>query len=180
MIESILLPSATKGWCPYCRTELKVPDGHADPIMICPMCGHKVALRASRIFRENTRNRKAWWASVLLLLLTIGVLGYYYRGHITSGFGFLAGTTGGNKSAALSLAFAVLIIVCVFFWMIFPILVWCGLKDLRRRTAELDQTTRLCVHHLAQLSAQQDIAKSDSSPEQKKTGVPPPGNIGSA
>ena len=106
-------------------------------------------------------------AVAILAVLTLGFLSYWFRGHLTSGFGFVAEATGGRTAAALSLALILFILVCAFFWMIFPIVVYFGLKDLRRRTAELDQTSRLCVHHLAQLTANQDVSEPKTTPEQK-------------
>ena len=106
-------------------------------------------------------------ALALLAVLTLIFLGYWFRGHISSGFGFVAEATGGRTAAVLSLVLILFILVCAFFWMILPIIVFFGLRDLRRRTAELDQTSRLCVRHLAQLTANQDVSEPKTTPEQK-------------
>ena len=59
-------------------------------------------------------------------------------------------------------------------WMLFPIFVYVGLKDLRRRTAELDRTTKLCAHHLARAAADRDAAKIDDAPAQPEPGAESP------
>jgi hypothetical protein len=128
-----------------------------------------VAVCAAVDFRPPTgrRNRVIRLAVAILAVLTLSFVGYWFRGHLSSGFGFIAEVTGGRMTAALSLALILFILVCAFFWMIFPIVLYFGLKDLRRRTAELDQTSRLCVRHLAQLAVNQDVSQPKTSPEQK-------------
>jgi hypothetical protein len=141
-----------KGWCPHCRAEIEILD--ADP--------------------APGRNWRIWAIVGGVIALTLAWLGYRFRGHLSSAFGSLADATGGKTIAVLCLALAVFVLVCIFFWMVFPILIYFGLKDLRRRTARLDQTTQVFVQQLAQLSTQQDVAKSESAPEQKVRGTASP------
>jgi hypothetical protein len=100
-------------------------------------------------------------------VLALAALGYRFRGHVSSAFGSLAEAVGGKMFAALSLALALFLVVCLVFWMIFPILVYFGLRDLRRHTARLHETAQRSLQHLAQLTAQRDISKAEPAPEQK-------------
>jgi len=158
-----------KGGCPCCLAEIEIPDEHPDPDISCPNCGRRVAVRAALGFRRESRgrSRKVRLTVAGLAVLTLSLLGYWFRGHLLSGFGFVAEATGGRTTAALSLALVLLALVCAFFWMILPILVYFGLKDLGRRTTELDQTTRLCLRHLAQLTVNHNVSKPMPAPEQK-------------
>jgi hypothetical protein len=130
-------------------------------------------------FRQGLRgrNRKVWVTVASLVALTIGLVGYRFRGHLSSAWGLVAEAMGGRTAAALILTLALFVLVCVFFWMILPILVYLGLKDLRRRTAKLDQTTQLCVRHLAQLTADHDVTKPEPAPEQKAGKDVPPAAV---
>ena len=88
-----------------------------------------------------------------LVLLALGLAAYSFRGHLTSAFGFITEATGSKTNAVLSLVVALCVLVCLvtclFAWLVFPIIVFFGLKDLRRRTAELDRTTRLLADLVA-------------------------------
>jgi hypothetical protein len=169
MSTTIMPPSSNIGWCPYCRSQIEIPQAQAHPVIPCPGCARMVAVCAAVDFRppSRRRNRVICLVVAILAVLTLSFLGYWFRGHLSSGFGFVADATGGKTTAALSLALILFILVCAFFWMIFPIVVYFGLKDLRRRTAELDQTSRLCVRHLAQLAVNQEVSKPKTTPEQK-------------
>ena len=175
-MKDLMSPPSQKGCCPGCHAEIEIPDDHAQAAISCPNCARKVAVRAAVDFRRESlrRNRKVWVAVMGLVALTLGLLGYRFRGHLSSGFGLVAEATGGSTTAVLSLTFALLALVCVFFWMIFPILVYLGLKDLRRRTAKLDQTTQRCVRHLAQLTAHQDVPQPEPKTEKESRGTVPP------
>ena len=119
-------------------------------------------------FDQKSQRLTIIWVIVAgLAALTLAILGYRFRGHLSSAFGLLAEETGGKTVAALSLVGALFILVCAFFWMIFPILVFLGLRDLRHRTARLHETTELCVQQLAQLTAQDEALKAEAAPEQK-------------
>jgi hypothetical protein len=89
------------------------------------------------------RLRKHWkiWLSASLVGLLIFVyLGYRYRGHVSSAFGWISEETGGDTMAVLVIVLALVGLVYAFFCLIFPIIVYFGLRDLRRRTAEIEKT----------------------------------------
>src|SRR5262245_37103930 len=103
-----------------------------------------------------SRRYNGWKALLIIFFIALVVLGYLayrYRGHLFSAFGWITDETGGKTPAVLSIALALGMLVCFVFWMIFPILVYFGLKDLRRRTAELNETAQTCARLLSQVSA---------------------------
>jgi hypothetical protein len=168
-------PGLPKGRCPGCQTELEIAGDYSHPVISCPNCARQVAVGAAVAFRRASRRRNLMvWATVFgLLAIAIGFIGYRFRGHLSSGFGFLAEATGNKTIAVLSLVLAVLILLCIFAWMVFPILVYLGLKDLRHRTARLDQTAQRSMQYLAQLTAHQNTVKPDPTPEQRTDGAVP-------
>lgn len=96
----------------------------------------------------RTRSSHRWILPLLVFVLVIAALaylGYRYRGHVLSAFGYVTDATGSKTNAALTVALALAILICLFFWFIFPIVVYLGLRDLRRRTAELDETIQLAL-----------------------------------
>ena len=117
-----------------------------------------------RILRE----RKVWLAIATIAVLSLLVLGCFYRRFLLSGLDLVGEATGGRISAALALALGLLALVWVFVWMAFPIFVYFGMRDLRRRTAQLDRTTKLCAHYLSRVTAEQQGAKIDDVPEEKE------------
>jgi hypothetical protein len=99
------------------------------------------------------RIKRALWITLpFLAILALGALGYAYRIRLKVGLDFLVEETGSRTMAALCLILALFTLVCLLLWMLFPLLVYLGLKDLRRRTSELDETTRVCARHLARLA----------------------------
>jgi hypothetical protein len=170
---------SNKGWCPRCRAEIEIPDGYPAHVT-CPNCDAEVAPGAAVNFRQESRmrRRRVWSIVAGLALLTLVFFSYWYRSYLFSGFGLVVEATGGRTLAVLSLALALFVLVCFFFWMIFPMLVYFGLRDIRRRTAKLDQTTRLCLRHIAQIPPQQEVPTSEPEPKARcaapPSTVPPP------
>ena len=167
------MPTPLKGWCPQCRAPLEFPANDPDAVIDCPNCGRRVASRAALTDNaQSTRNRRvAWLVGSAVVLLALLVAGYIYRGHVLSALDFIAEATGSRTTAALSVAGGLLVLLWLLLWMLFPIVVYFGLRDLRRRTAELDETTRLCVRHLAQLNAERDLARAQRTESGKAPGV---------
>jgi hypothetical protein len=167
------MPTALKGWCPQCRGEIKIPAEHTGPVQ-CPNCSREVSGEAAVDYRRRNRSSKAVVCLALAGILVVGLaaFGYVYRGHVLSALDFVGDVTGGRTTAALSLVGGVLVLVWLLLWILFPIVVYLGLKDLRRRTAEVEETTRLCVRHLARLTADHDCppAKSESGPSKIRPG----------
>jgi hypothetical protein len=88
---------------------------------------------------------KVWLAALFLCLLGILVLvylGYRYQGHVSSAFGWISEETGGKKMAVLAIALTLSGLIYGFFCLIAPIIVVLGLRDLRRRTAEMEKTVQ--------------------------------------
>ena len=109
--------------------------------------------------------RLSWGGiAALLLLLLLLVLGCIYRHHLVAGLDLVGEATGGRTSAALCVALAVLVLVGLIIWMLFPLFVYLGLRDLSRRTAELDQTMKLCAQHLARTSPEPPAVQAQKAP----------------
>lgn len=120
------------------------------------------------------RKRAVWLAIVAVAVLSLVVLAYLYRRFLLSGLDLVAEATGSRKTAAVCLALAVVALLWLLVWMLFPIFVYFGLKDLRRRTAELDRTTKLCAQHLARVTADRPISNTHDLPEQRETDAESP------
>lgn len=112
---------------------------------------------------KESRKRAVWLTVVALLVLVLLVCGYLYRRFLLSGLDLVAEATGSRLTAVLCLALGLIAFLWLFVWMLFPIFVYVGLKDLRRRTAELGMTTTLCAQHLAQATADREAAKNDET-----------------
>jgi hypothetical protein len=166
------MPTSLTGWCLHCRGRIAVPAGLREVTVECPHCGREVDGAAAVEFRQRFhRNRRRIWLGIgLVLVMAAGVSGYIYRSRLRVGFDFLVDETGGNTAAVLSLMIALLALVWVALWFLFPILMYIGLKDLRRRASELEETTKLCARHLARLSGDRQ-----SPPQSKgvKVRLPP-------
>ena len=83
------------------------------------------------------------WLSVFFLgfvgLLALAYLGYRYRGHVSSAFGWISEETGGKKMAVLTIALTLCGLIYGFFCLISPIIVVLELRDLRHRTTEIER-----------------------------------------
>lgn len=112
-----------------------------------------------------------WLVLSALVLLTMALLAWIFRPFLLSGLDLIAEATGSRASALAVTAVGLLALIWIFIWMLFPIFVYFGLRDLRRRTAALDATTRMCARYLARLDNDRFISKLSSSPED-----PPPGS----
>jgi hypothetical protein len=112
-----------------------------------------------------------WLVICLLAALVLAILGYAYRRFLLSGLDLIAEGTGGRKTALLCVVLGLVALIWLLIWMLFPIFLFFGLRDIRRRTAELDRTTRLCARHLAQLSANHQAPQVPNSPDQKAQGT---------
>ena len=158
-------PVSRKGWCPYCQTEIALPE-HSGPVVVCSNCARTIAVQAAPDVRRRSRSTssKIWGTIAGVLALALVILGYRHRGHLSSAFGYLTDATGGRTIAILSLIAAFFLLACFVFWLVFPILVYLGLRDVRRRTARLDQTLELCGQQLVWLTGQRDAAKLDPPP----------------
>jgi hypothetical protein len=88
------------------------------------------------------RSWKAWLSALGLICLALAYFGYRYRGHVFSAFGWISEETGGKTMAVLTIALTLCALIYALFCLLFPIIVCFGLRDLRRRTAEIEQTTQ--------------------------------------
>jgi hypothetical protein len=91
---------------------------------------------------------KMWVAVCVLALLFLAYFAYRHRAHVSSAFGWISEETGGKTIAVLTIALTLCGLVYGLFCFIFPILVYSGLRDLRRRTAEIEQTIQMCAKTL--------------------------------
>jgi len=71
-------------------------------------------------------------------------------------------------SAALCLLLGLLALVWLFVWLLFPLFVYLGMRDLRRRAVELDRTMKLCAQHLARIAAGTPVAEREDTPAQQR------------
>jgi hypothetical protein len=94
-----------------------------------------------------TRKNAIW-----LALAAVAVLLLVYRRFLLSGLDLVAEATGNRWTAVLSLALGLLVLSSVLAWMCLPIVIYFGLRDLRRHAAELERATNLCARHLSQLA----------------------------
>lgn len=101
---------------------------------------------------SNPLKRTLGIAVTLIAIAALGALAYVYRERLNLGLTFLIDETGSKTAAAAFVVLALFAVVCLVLWMVFPFLVFVGLKDLRRRTSDLDQSTKLCAQHLAELA----------------------------
>src|SRR5690242_13009016 len=147
-------------WCRSCGGRIEASPDSAGPLE-CPYCGVRAPLGGALdpTGRAATLRSRAIW----LILAAVGVLliigfGLWYRRFLLSGLDLVAEATGGRTSALLAVVAIVLLAAGLLVWMLLPFFVYLGLRDLRRRTAELARTTRLCAHHLARANAQGQMA----------------------
>ena len=104
----------------------------------------------------------AAFAAVMLLLV------FFYRRFLLSGLGLVAEATGGRTSAALCLLLGLLALVWLLVWLLFPLFVYLGMRDLRQRTVELDRTMKLCAQHLTRIAADSPAAEREDMPRQRQ------------
>lgn len=116
------------------------------------------------------RKRTIWLVLAAMALLALGIFAWFDRRFLLSGLDIVAEATGSRTTALLALAFGFLALVWVLVWMLFPIFVYLGLRDLRRRTAALDLNTRLCASHLARLAEERHGSRSSPSSEPQPPG----------
>jgi hypothetical protein len=91
---------------------------------------------------------KVWLSAFAFGILVLAYLGYRYRGHVSSAFGWISEETGGKTMAVLTIALTLCAVVYALFCLILPIIVYFGLRDLRRRTAHLEETMQTFVRLL--------------------------------
>jgi|SRR5579864_8984178 len=115
----------------------------------------------------NRCGKRRIWITAAAILAVLIVVGIFYRRFLLSGLDLVAEATGSRTSAALCLALALLVLVWLLVWLLFPVFVYFGLRDLRRRTAELDRTMKLCVPRLTQNPAEPATTKVEDVPREK-------------
>jgi hypothetical protein len=108
---------------------------------------------------SNRSKRTLWLVVAGIAIIVLGTLGYIYRTRVRLGLDVLVDETGSRTMAVLCVVLSLLVLCCLLLWMVFPLLVYLGLKDLRRRTSELDETTRACARHLAAMAEECDRPK---------------------
>jgi hypothetical protein len=115
----------------------------------------------------NGCGKRRIWITAAAILAALIVLGIFYRRFLLSGLDLVAEATGSRTSAALCLVLALLVLVWLLVWLLFPVFVYFGLRDLRRRTAELDRTMKSCVQRLTQNTAEPATPKVEDAPREK-------------
>jgi hypothetical protein len=162
------MPTFLSGWCPECRAPIRIAARQPPLELECPTCGRIINSEAALAgARQSRRELLAWSVVAVVVLISLATLGYVFRGHVLSALDFVAEATGDRLTALAALVGGLVVLLWLVLWLLFPIIVYLGLKDLRRRTTELDQTTRLCVRHLAQLTAERDSPCDQKEPETK-------------
>ena len=119
---------------------------------------------------NGSRKRTVWIASAAVLTVLLAV-GFCYRHFLLSGLDLVAEATGSRKSAALCLVVVLLALLWLFVWLLLPLFVYFGLRDLRQRTAELDRTMKLCAQLLTRTTAEPPAPKIEEMPRQQGPGT---------
>lgn len=169
------------GWCIHCRTPISIPSGYASALVACPQCAREVPVQAALAYRRGYRRsrRAAWVILGLGLLVGLAAAGYLYRGRLTSAFDLLVEVTGSTANAAWSLGGALVVLLWLALWLLFPFLAYMQLRRLERRAAELDESTRICLRHLARLTSSDDKpGHARSGQGSATTAVSPPPDAG--
>jgi hypothetical protein len=81
-------------------------------------------------------------AALFVVFLVLLYLGFRYRGHVSSAFGWISEETGGTAIAVLTIALTLIGLVYGFFCLIFPIIVFFRLNDLRRQMSAVTQSVQ--------------------------------------
>jgi hypothetical protein len=118
----------------------------------------------------SSSGKRVWIASAAVLAALL-VLAFFLRHFLLSALDLVAEGTGSRTSAALCLLGGLLVLALLLVWVLFPIFVYFGLRDLRRRTAELDRTMKLCAQGLARTAAEPPAHKVVDALEQKGPGT---------
>jgi hypothetical protein len=172
------MPALLKGWCVHCRGRIHTTADRRDDVVECPHCGREMAASAAVEYRQSYHRIRRWiWLAVAAGAgLSMGVAGYLYRSTLLAGFDRLVDEAGSRPVAVACLAAALVVLVWVALWMALPILVYIGLKDLRRRAAELNETTKLCARHLARLTRSPAPPRNGEWTKPASTEPPPEGS----
>ena len=101
---------------------------------------------------SNRSKRTLWMVVPTIVIAAVAALAYVYRSRIELGLGLLVDETGSRTMAAVCLVLGLFALCCLLVWMVFPILFYVGLKDLRHRTSEMNETTKVCANHLARMA----------------------------
>jgi hypothetical protein len=124
-------------------------------------------LAAADSLPNSGRKRWVFWLIITVVVaLSLGTLGYFYRGRVFASLELVDEATGNRTLTLLSVALAVVLLICVALWMVLPVIVYCGLKDLNRRATALDQTMRLCLHQFAPPTSNREAPPPDSKPKE--------------
>ncbi len=109
-------------------------------------------------YRKHFRRarRRIWMGLAAVVLIGLVSLAYFNRALLRWGYDLLVEETGSHTAAFGCLAAGLLALLWLALWILFPLVVFAGFRELRRRTVELEETTRLCARHLAQLTARAD------------------------
>lgn len=152
------------GWCVHCRGRIDLTAQDWDSMIDCPHCGREMEASAAVAYRRRFRRTRRWLWIGAGVLAVIGLASLVYFNHALLRWGYdrLAEEMGSHTAAVACLAAALLAALWLVCWMLFPLVVFIGLRDLRRRTLELEETTKLCARHLARLTSRAE--RRDGSP----------------
>ncbi len=161
------MPTFVKAWCPYCRGPMEVSTDRQELVIACPHCGRDLVPKAAVAYRQSVHpdRTKLWSVVAGTTVLLMALLGFVLRHRIKAAFFLVADELGGNLEAVLCLGLGVLLLVWLVVWMLLPVQLYLSLREIRRRTADLEETTLLCARHLSRLSAQRSTAVPVSDPE---------------
>jgi len=119
---------------------------------------------------SNRTKRTFWILAAAAAIIAVGVVGYVYRSRIKLGLGVMVDETGSRTMAAVCVVLGLFALFCLLLWMLFPILFYFGLKDLRGRTSELNETTKVCACHLARLAEERDRGREQRTKNPSSSG----------
>lgn len=149
------MSKSRNGWCVHCRSRLDLLVEEGGSIVACPHCGREMQASEAIAYRKRFRQtrRRIWIGVGALVVIGLASLAYFNRALLRWGYDLLVEETGSHTAALGALAAGCVALLWLALWILFPVVVFAGFLQLRRRTVELEETTRLCARHLAQLTA---------------------------
>lgn len=152
------MSKSRNGWCVHCRSRLDLLVEEGGSIVACPHCGREMQASEAIAYRKRFRQtrRRIWIGVGALVVIGLASLAYFNRALLRWGYDLLVEETGSHTAALGAVAAGCVALLWLALWILFPVVVFAGFLQLRRRTVELEETTRLCARHLAQLTARTD------------------------
>jgi len=150
------MPEMIKGSCVHCQGNIEFDSEHSDSVAECPHCGKDTVLRKAAEFRQDQkRNRRLIvWSLITLLALCFVIPAIAFRHEIVQAFQLLAGFLGSAMVAFGVVTVAVIFLIWCGLWLLFPVFVYFGFRDLQRKAEAVELATQSCARTLGQIQEQ--------------------------